>query len=110
MDNKVTRVLARSLPDSTADTLVYTAGIYYTLVTHIVVSNLTDAAAVYTIYLDRDGSGVYNDANTLVKAKSLGGNSWECLDIPLPLSRGAKLAVKVGTASALNFHIIGWDN
>lgn len=104
----IKKLLAQARPSGTSAVTGYTKGSkQFPTITHIIVSNTTGSAAVYSIFLDIDGT-TYDQTTALYYAVSLAANSSIKLDIDVTLDVTAgTIGIQTGTGSALTFNIFG---
>lgn len=108
VDFILTRLLTQARPAGTAAVTGYTKVTkQLTTIRHIIVANSTGSAAVYSIFLDIDGT-TYDQTTALYYAVSLAANTSIKLDIDATLDvASGSIGIQTGTGSALTFNIFG---
>lgn len=101
------KVLGQSAPANTSEATLYTVpAATQTVVSSIVVSNITAAVATATVNICVNGAASSN-ANTLLKTVSLNPNSVESFTLGITLGAADVIRVTSGTANAITFQAFG---
>jgi len=100
--------LGQLRPADTNAASIYSPGADTTgIIKTIFVANTTGVARTFRIFLDDDGS-TYDETTTLFYDVTVARNGTEIIDSFIPMNNSAgNLAVQSGTASALNFTVMG---
>ncbi len=99
--------LAQSMVAGTGETTVYTApALTTTIVTQIVVANVTTTAATTSLSLVPSG-GAAGDGNRLYKNLMVPANSITVIDLKQVMATGDFISIQQGTASACTTTISG---
>jgi hypothetical protein len=101
------KILGQTKPANTTAVSIYSPTTL-AIVDTIIVANTTGSAAVYSIFLDSDGT-TYTEDTALFFSVSLAANtSVVYTDLKIPMNGTASnLAVKTGTNNALTFTVFG---
>lgn len=101
------KILGQQCPTTTNETTLYTVpAATSTVVSSLVVSNITGTAANATINI-RQAGGAASNANTLLKTVSINANSINAFTLGITLAATDVVSVTSGTANALTFQIFG---
>ena len=103
----VYKILGQSAPTGTGETTLYTVpAATETIVSSLVIANLTATAANATVNTKINGAAASN-ANTLMKTVSIPANSVSAFTLGITLDATDVISVTSGTANALSFQAFG---
>jgi hypothetical protein len=103
------KILGQTAPANTNVANAYTvpAG-KEAIVSSIAVANVTNAAAVYEIYVRINGAAAAT-SNALVFDASAAANSTTVIQAGITLAAGDIISVQTATANAITFHVFGTE-
>lgn len=101
------KVLGQAAPDNTSEATLYTVPAdTQTIISTLVISNLTTSTAVATVNVCVLGVASTN-ANTIIKELEIPGNSLSTFTLGITLSATDVIRVKTSVANALSFNAFG---
>lgn len=101
------KILGQSAPADTNNADAYTVpASTQSVVSTLVITNVTAASANATVYVRKDGATAAN-ANTLVPTAAVPANDFKALTIGITIDAGDIITVKSSVANALTFHVFG---
>lgn len=101
------KVLGQASPTGTSDTTLYTVpSSTQTIVSSVVVANITTTAATFRVAVRPAGATIANQ-HYLAYDVSLGGNDATTLTLGIALAATDVITVRSGTANALAFSAFG---
>lgn len=103
------KVLGQAAPANTSVADAYAVPVgKEAILSSIAIANVTNAAAVYEIYVRINGATAAA-SNALVFDASAGANSTTVIQAGITLSAGDIISVQTATANALTFHVFGTE-